>query len=220
LTSWPEPISGPALSGVALVTGGDRGIGAGIARELALAGMDVAVTGRTRADVEAVAAEVGGRSLVGDVSRREDVRGWFAELDHVDLLVNSAGVLGPQAAEWEIDPDEWWRVFEINGLGPFLCCHEAIPRMAAGGGGRIVNVTSGAAYASGGPSDGAYGPSKAAIHRFSEILATQARPLAAYSSSRSAPDALCLVAGPRPSPRGGDDARNGAALARLPRRGP
>ena len=59
-----------ALSGVALVTGGGRGIGASIARELAAAGMEVAVTGRTAAQVEAVAQEVGGRALVGDVHRR------------------------------------------------------------------------------------------------------------------------------------------------------
>ena len=57
----------------ALVTGGGRGIGAGIARELAAAGMHVTVTGRTAEQVEAVAAEIGGRPLVGDVSRREDV---------------------------------------------------------------------------------------------------------------------------------------------------
>jgi meso-butanediol dehydrogenase / (S,S)-butanediol dehydrogenase / diacetyl reductase len=61
------------LEGVALVTGGGRGIGASIARELAAAGMRVAVTGRTAAQVEAVASEIGGRALVGDVSRREDV---------------------------------------------------------------------------------------------------------------------------------------------------
>ena len=66
------------LSGVALVTGGGRGIGANIARELAGAGMEVVVTGRTREQVEAVADEIGGRALVGDVSRREDVERWFA----------------------------------------------------------------------------------------------------------------------------------------------
>ena len=57
----------------ALVTGGGRGIGAGIARELAAAGMHVTVTGRTAEQVDAVAAEIGGRALVGDVSRPEDV---------------------------------------------------------------------------------------------------------------------------------------------------
>ena len=70
-----------SLSGVALVTGGGRGIGAGIARELAAAGMKVAVTGRTAAQVEAVAAEIGGLALVGDVSREDDVEAWVTRTE-------------------------------------------------------------------------------------------------------------------------------------------
>jgi NAD(P)-dependent dehydrogenase (short-subunit alcohol dehydrogenase family) len=165
-----------SLTGLALVTGGGRGIGANIARELAGAGMRVAVTGRTAAQVEAVAAEVGGTALAGDVSKREDVERWFAEVgDEIQLLVNNAGMAGPPGPEWETDPDEWWRIFEVNVRGPYFCCREAIPHMAARGGGRIVNVASGAAYLPAGPSDAAYGASKAALHRFSEILAEQAR---------------------------------------------
>ena len=64
------------LHGVALVTGGGRGIGASIARELADAGMRVAVTARTREQVEGIAGEIGGIALVGDVSRSEDVEAW------------------------------------------------------------------------------------------------------------------------------------------------
>ena len=67
------------LSGVALVTGGGRGIGASIARELADAGMRVAVTGRTQEQVEAVAEEIGGLALVGDVSRPDDVEAWVGD---------------------------------------------------------------------------------------------------------------------------------------------
>ncbi len=63
------------LSGVALVSGGGRGIGAAIARELADAGMRVAVSGRTREQVQAIAAEIGGVAFVGDTSRRDDVEG-------------------------------------------------------------------------------------------------------------------------------------------------
>ena len=59
-----------------LVTGGGRGIGANVARELADAGMEIWVTGRTAEQVDAVAAEVGGHALAGDVSRREDVESW------------------------------------------------------------------------------------------------------------------------------------------------
>jgi 7-alpha-hydroxysteroid dehydrogenase len=86
------------LDGVALVTGGGRGIGANVARELAAAGMEVTVTARTSEQVESVAHEIGGRALVGDVSRDEDVERWFAELGGVDLLVNNAGIAGPTAS--------------------------------------------------------------------------------------------------------------------------
>ena len=75
----------------AFVTGGGRGIGASIARELAAAGMDVAVSGRTAEQVESVAAEIGGVALVGDVSKRDDVARWFAEAGPIDLLVANAG---------------------------------------------------------------------------------------------------------------------------------
>ena len=68
------------MAEVALVTGGGRGIGENIARELAAAGMEVTVTGRTRDQVESVAAEVGGRALVGDVSKGEDVERWASEV--------------------------------------------------------------------------------------------------------------------------------------------
>jgi NAD(P)-dependent dehydrogenase (short-subunit alcohol dehydrogenase family) len=65
-----------ALSGVALVTGGGRGIGKSIARELTEAGMKVAVTGRTQEQVEAVGWELGGLGLVGDVSEWSEVESW------------------------------------------------------------------------------------------------------------------------------------------------
>ena len=164
-----------ALSGVALVTGGGRGIGANIARELASAGMEVAVTGRTVEQVEAVAHELGGSALVGDVSKREDVERWFDEVGDVDLLVNNAGVSAREETAWEVDVDEWWHVFEVNVLGVYLCCRAAIPGMLARGRGRIVNVASGAAYLPGSTST-AYSSAKAAVHRFSETLSLQLGP--------------------------------------------
>jgi 3-oxoacyl-[acyl-carrier protein] reductase len=160
----------------ALVTGGGRGIGANVARELTAAGMKVTVTGRTREQVEAVAEEIGGRALVGDVSKRDDVERWFAEVGDVDLLVNNAGIDSSEhMASWELDPDDWWYVFEVNVLGVYLCCRAVIPRMLERGSGRIVNVASGAAYLPNTKST-AYSASKAAVHRFSEILADQLRP--------------------------------------------
>ena len=98
-------MSSDRLEGLALVTGGGRGIGAGIARDLASAGMRVAVAGRTREQVEAVAAEIGGTGLVGDVSRREDVERWIGELGAVDLLVANAGIAIHEGHAWDVDPD-------------------------------------------------------------------------------------------------------------------
>jgi NAD(P)-dependent dehydrogenase (short-subunit alcohol dehydrogenase family) len=161
---------------VALVTGGGRGIGANVARELASAGMDVWVTGRTAEQVESVAAEIGGHALAGDVSRRDDVERWAGEAGAVDLLVCNAGMSGP--GELFPEADDWWHTFEVNVLGVFLCCSAFAPGMVERGGGRIVNVASGAAYLPMrfGNVNSAYPASKAAVHRFSEVLATELAP--------------------------------------------
>jgi 3-oxoacyl-[acyl-carrier protein] reductase len=158
----------------ALVTGGSRGIGASIARMLAEEGYEVTVTGRTREQVEQVAQEIGGRALVGDVAKREEVERWSQEVGELDVLVCNAGMSGPE--DPLADPAEWWRTFEVNVLGVYLCCHAFAPRMAERGAGRIVNVASGAAYLSRvDRSATAYGASKAAVHRFSELLAASLR---------------------------------------------
>jgi 3-oxoacyl-[acyl-carrier protein] reductase len=112
------------LSGVALVTGGGRGIGAGIARELAGAGMKVAVSARTLEQVEAVAGEIGGLGVVADVSSPGDTEAMVAEVERglgpIDLLVNNAGVAGWEAEPaWEADAAKWWNVFEVNLLGVY-----------------------------------------------------------------------------------------------------
>jgi 3-oxoacyl-[acyl-carrier protein] reductase len=162
------------LAGTAFVTGGGRGIGRSIARELAAAGMKVAVSGRTAEQVDRVAAAIGGRALVGDVSRAGDVERWFAELGPVDLLVANAGTSGPEGSPWELDPDAWWRTHEVNVLGVHLCCRSVIPGMLERGSGRIVITGSGSAYLPGG-SETAYTSSKAAVCRYGETLANALR---------------------------------------------
>ena len=153
----------------ALVTGGGRGIGAGIARELAAAGWHVTVTGRTAEQVEAIAAEIGGQAVVGDVSKREDVERMLAAAEPIDLLVANAGVALWEDS-WETDLDEWWHIFEVNVLGAYLTCRLALPGMIERGGGRIVITGSGSSYLPG-SSSGAYSASKAAVGRFGETLA-------------------------------------------------
>ena len=69
--------------------------------------------------MEAVAGEIGGTAVVGDVSKRADVERMLAEAGPIDLLVANAGVALWEDS-WETDPDEWWRVFEVNVLGAYL----------------------------------------------------------------------------------------------------
>jgi 3-oxoacyl-[acyl-carrier protein] reductase len=158
----------------ALVTGGGRGIGADIARALAGDGWDVVVGARSGAQVEAVASEIGGKSVQVDVSDRASVERMVAEAGDVELLVANAGVSEGHAerASWEIDPAEWWHVYEINVLGVHLTCRAVIPGMLERGRGRIVITGSGAAYLPGGQST-AYAPSKAAVCRYGEMLANE-----------------------------------------------
>ena len=156
----------------ALVTGGGRGIGAGIARELAANGFHVTVTGRTAGQVETIAEEIGGTAVVGDVSKREDVERMVAAADPVDLLVANAGTGFEEGPAWEADVDEWWGVFETNVLGVHLCCRAVIPGMLDRGEGRIVITGSGASYLPG-ASATAYTGSKAAVCRYGETLANR-----------------------------------------------
>ena len=164
----------PSERGTALVTGGGRGIGAGIARELADDGWSVVVAARTRDEIEAVADVVGGRAFEVDVSDLASVEQLVDDAGEVELLVANAGVGGPDGATWEVDPADWWRVQEINVLGVHLCCRTVIPQMLERGSGRIVITASGAAYLPG-SSGTAYSSSKAAVARYGETLANELR---------------------------------------------
>jgi 3-oxoacyl-[acyl-carrier protein] reductase len=158
----------------ALVTGGGRGIGAGIARALASDGWQVVVGARSVAQVQAVASEVDGTWVQVDVSDRASVERMVAQANDVDLLVANAGVSEghAQRASWDIDPNEWWSIYEVNVLGVHLCCRAVIPGMLERGRGRIVITGSGSAYLPGGQST-AYAPSKAAVCRYGEMLANE-----------------------------------------------
>ena len=159
---------------VALVTGGGRGIGAVMARELASAGARVAVAARTREQVEEIAQEIGGLALEVDVTDRSGVERMVAqterELGPIDPLAANAGIGNVSGGIWESEPDEWWRVLEVNVLGVYLTCRAVIPGMLERGSGRIVITGSGAGYLPNASST-AYTSSKAAVNRFAETLA-------------------------------------------------
>ena len=115
-------------------------------------------------------------SVTADVSDPGAVERMVREVEKslgsVDLLVNNAGLAGPIGPTWETDPDDWWRCLEVNLRGPMLCSRAVLPGMIARGGGRIVNVASGAGtFAI--PYLGTYVTSKTALIRFTEILALE-----------------------------------------------
>ncbi|HEX7311495.1 MAG TPA: SDR family NAD(P)-dependent oxidoreductase [Gaiellaceae bacterium] len=167
----------PELDGqIALVTGGGRGIGANIARELRHAGARVAVAARTGEQIEELAVEIDALPVVADVSERDSVESMVRAVEiglgPIDILCANAGIGSRDGSAWETDPDEWWRVFEVNVLGVYLTCRAVIPGMLERGRGRIVITGSGAAYLPT-SSNSAYSASKAAVWRFGEILAKQ-----------------------------------------------
>src|SRR5262245_25526080 len=96
---------------IALVTGGGRGIGANIARELSSAGARVALSARTSDELEEVALEIGGYPVVADVSKRDSVetlvRAVEANFGPIDILCANAGVASRDERAWESDPDDW-----------------------------------------------------------------------------------------------------------------
>ena len=161
---------------VGLVTGGGRGIGRLIAQELATAGMKVAVAARSAEQVDATARQIGGLAVTADVSDPADVEAMVEtverELGPIDLLVNNAGIGLGGTVPWKEEPEDWWHTFEVNVLGAYLCARAVLRGMVERGGGRIVNTGSGASYLPGG-APSAYGASKAALGRFSELLAGQ-----------------------------------------------
>ena len=164
---------------IAVVTGGNRGIGRGIAEALAKEGLTVALTSRDGAAAREAAAQIGhgARGYACDVRRQAQVAALFAavekDLGGVDVLVNNAGV-GTFAPVAEMSLDDWHAVIETNVNGVFYCTREAIPRMIQRGGGYIFNVSS-LAGRNAFPGAAAYCASKHAVNGFSEALFQEVR---------------------------------------------
>jgi 3-oxoacyl-[acyl-carrier protein] reductase len=93
----------------------------------------------------------------------------LAEFGGIDVLVNNAGISGPNMPTWEYPLEDWRRVLDINLTGVFLCCRAIVPHMIASGYGRIVNVAS-VAGKEGNPNAPAYSASKAAVIALTKSL--------------------------------------------------
>lgn len=108
--------------------GSGRGIGP-TSRSLARAGGEVVVAARS-AEIRYTAEEVGGIAVECDVSDCKSVERMARQVEaahgRLDLLVSNAGISIEDDASWELHPAEWWRVFEVNGLGVYLCCRSVI----------------------------------------------------------------------------------------------
>jgi 3-oxoacyl-[acyl-carrier protein] reductase len=126
----------------ALVTGGSRGIGAAVARELARAGATVVVGYRSGAEeAEAIAAEVGGRAVQADVSNVDDAKRLVEEAGDLDVLVNNAGITRDGVLA-RMSDDDWRSVLETNLSSVFYTCRAVSRGMMKRRGGSIVNLSS------------------------------------------------------------------------------
>jgi len=142
----------------AVVTGGMSGLGAATAERLAADGIEV-----IRLDL------ADGADLRADVTDPTAVQRAASEVGPIDILVNSAGIVGPNKPLWEITDDEWQRTFAVNVLGTFHLCREFVPGMRERGWGRIVNLAS-MSGKDGNPAMSAYSASKAAVIALTKSL--------------------------------------------------
>ncbi|MEU8845618.1 SDR family oxidoreductase [Streptomyces sp. NPDC048564] len=163
----------------AMVTGGTRGIGLAVARQLAAAGARVCVTARDADEVRRTAAELGGIGLAGSVADpahlREVTRATLGAFGRLDILVNNAATNQPFGPLMDADPDAWREAFTVNVEAALRLVQCAWRAWMQEHGGSVINIcTEGAGHV--GPGVGAYGTSKAALLHLTQQLAGELGP--------------------------------------------
>jgi 2-dehydro-3-deoxy-L-rhamnonate dehydrogenase (NAD+) len=166
----------------AIITGGARGIGFAIAERMLASGATVVLW-----DVDAAALNKAGAALQGqgsgdvhaavvDVTDAAAIARAVAadlrERGKIDILVNNAGITGGNAPLWELEPEVWRRVVEVNLVAPYLTCRAVAPHMVRAGYGRIVNIAS-IAGKEGNPNASHYSASKAGLIALTKSLAKE-----------------------------------------------
>ena len=167
----------------AIVTGGTKGIGRGIAEALVREDLNVCISARSRSEIDTTVGELlalgKGRTtgIVADVCNYAQVKSLFEltaiEFGGIDILVNNAGIGMFKTVE-ETTPEDFRAILETNLFGVFYCCHEAIPQMKKRGGGYIINISS-LAGVNPHPRMAAYNASKFGLNGFSEALMQEVR---------------------------------------------
>lgn len=161
----------------AIITGGARGLGLGIAKRLAAEGRRVILWDLDFKDF--VALQAGFEPLLTqqvDVADLGSVKKAFGEalsaIGRIDILINNAGINGPIAPTWEYPVEAWQRVLDIDLTGVFNCCRTAIPHLIANGYGRIVNVAS-VAGKEGNPNGSAYAAAKGGVIAYTKSISKE-----------------------------------------------
>ncbi|MEV0070867.1 SDR family NAD(P)-dependent oxidoreductase [Amycolatopsis sp. NPDC050768] len=157
----------------AVVTGGARGIGAGIVQRLAAEGATVAIWDR---DLSGLVASEAGTAFQVDVTDADSVArahaATVAAVGEVDILVNNAGINGPVTPVEDYPPEAWRQVLEVDLTGVFLCTRAVLPGMKARRRGRILTVSS-IVGKEGNPGISAYAAAKAGVIGFTKSLARE-----------------------------------------------
>lgn len=163
---------------VAVVTGGNGGIGLGMARGLAEAGASIVIAGRDVAKNEAAIAEItgmGGKAIavVTDIRKPDECKALInravSEFGRADILVNNSGI-GVRKQAHELSLDEWQDVIDTNLTAAFVLSQAVYPHYLKQGGGKIINIASIASFMAN-PYGVAYAPSKGGIVQLSRALA-------------------------------------------------
>jgi len=170
---------------VAIVTGAAQGIGLAVTNRILASGGRVAIWDRDRAlldeTVKGLAQSERVRGLSVDIADLAGVeattKATLAHFGKIDILINNAAIVGPNAPTWEYPPEAFRDVVNVGLIGTFYCCRAVVPHMIAANYGRIVNVSS-VAGKEGNPKAPAYSSMKAAVIGLTKSLGKE---LASYN---------------------------------------